>query len=226
MESSGLREGREYELQKRLNGSDKKVYIPDAVVHLPQHRDVIIDSKVSLKSYEAYYNGYSEVGAYFSSVKRHIEALSKKRYHELEGINSLDFVVMFIPIEGAFSLLWESEFDIFEYAYKRDIIIVSPTTLLTVLRVIDNGWRITNQNQNAKIITQKAGELYQKFSAFIQDMQSIETSLHKAVDSYESAFKKLSTGRGNMIKRASELSELSGIKEDSKLKELSQSSIT
>ncbi len=224
LESSGLKEGREYEVQKRFYDSNKRVFIPDVIVHLPQNRNIIIDSKVSLKSYEAYYNGNSEIGGYFSSIKRHIENLSKKSYHRLEGVNSLDFVLMFIPIEGAFSLLWESKIDIFEYAYKRDIIIVSPTTLMTVLRVIDNGWRFTNQNQNAKIITQKAGELYIKFSSFIQDMQSIETSLHKAVDNYESAFKKLSTGRGNMIKRASELSKLGGIKEDSKLKELSQNS--
>jgi DNA recombination protein RmuC len=209
LESSGLREGVEYISQKSFSSSDaKKRYIPDIIIKLPKNRDVIIDSKVSLKSYEAFVNAKGDIEEFFDSISRHIDSLSKKEYQAISALNSLDFVLMFIPIEGAFSLLHTKGEKLIEDAYKKGVVIVSPTTLLSVLKVIENGWRFEYQNQNALIIAKRAKELYEKFVLFVEEMQKIDLSLTKAKNSYDEAFKKLSSGRGNLINRSKELKEL------------------
>jgi DNA recombination protein RmuC len=212
LESSGLVKNREYSMQKEYKDENLRRVRPDVIVHLPEDREVIIDSKVSLKSYELYFNDELNKKAHLSdfmrSIKTHISDLSKKEYQKIEGIKSMDFVLMFIPIEGAFATALSSEERVYEYAYKNNIILVSPTTLITVLRVIENSWRVTYQNQNAKIIAKKAGELSDKFRLFIDEMKKIDHSLVKAKDSYDEAFKRLSTGRGNLVQRSDELKAL------------------
>ncbi len=212
LENSGLVSGREYQTQLQLKGDDGRYYRPDAVIHLPQKRDVIIDSKVSLKSYELYYNDEQDrelhLKDFIRSIKTHISDLSRKSYQNLEGIESLDFVLMFIPIEGAFMTIIKVDREIFEYAYSKNIIVVSPSTLLSVLRVIENGWRFDYQNKNAKLIAKKAQMLYEKFELFVDEMKKIDASLTKARDSYDEAFKKLSTGRGNLLQQSRELKAL------------------
>ena len=215
LESSGLKKGREYSTQKAYGNEKGEHLRPDVIVNLPDKKQVIIDSKVSLKSYENYYtdnqNSDKHLKAFSDSLNTHIKLLSDKSYQDLEGVNSLDFVLLFIPIEGAFMLASEHEKELFSRAYQKNIIIVSPSTLLAVLRVIENSWRFEYQNKNAKIIAKKAGDLYDKFYGFVQEMQKIDSSLQKAKDSYDDAFKKLSTGKGNLMNRANELKALEGV---------------
>jgi len=212
LESSGLLRDREYKREVELKSGDGSRYRLDVLIHLPTKKDVIIDSKLSLISYERYFNDENNKEKHFNdfidSVKRHINDLSKKSYYELEGINSLDFVLMFIPIEGAYMSLIQSHHEIFEYANSKNIIIVSPLTLMSVLRVINNGWRVDYQNKNAKLIAKKAQILNDKFRLFVDEMRKIELSLKKAQSSYDEAFKRLSTGRGNLIQQSKELSSL------------------
>ncbi len=215
LESSGLKKGREYSTQKSYENDKGERLRPDVIINLPEKKQVIIDSKVSLKSYENYYtdseNSEKHLSLFLDSLNSHIKSLSAKSYQNLEGVNSLDFVLLFIPIEGAFNLAGEKDRDLFARAYQKSIIVVSPSTLLAVLRVIENSWRFEYQNKNAKVIAKKAGDLYDKFSGFITEMQKIEHSLQKAKDSYDDAFKKLSTGKGNLMNRANELKALEGV---------------
>ena len=224
LESSGLVKDREYTIQKSFKDESNQLFRPDVIVNLPQNRQVIIDSKVSLKSYELYFNDELErknhLVDFIRSIKSHIDSLGKKSYQNLEGIESLDFVLMFIPIEGAFSTALSADNSLYEYAYKKNVILVSPTTLIAVLRVVENSWRVTYQNKNAKIIAKKAGELNEKFRLFVDEMKKVDLSLTKAKDSYDEAFKRLSTGRGNLIARSDELRSLQKsdqTKEDSSL---------
>jgi DNA recombination protein RmuC len=212
LDSSGLVKGREYSIQKEYKTEDSKRYRPDVIIHLPESREVIIDSKVSLKSYELYFNDElnkkQHLSDFIRSIKTHISELSKKEYQNIDGIKSLDFVLMFIPIEGAFATALGTEESLYEYAYSKNVILTSPTTLISVLRVIENSWRVTYQNKNAKIIAKKAGELSGKFKLFIDEMKKIDSSLVKAKDAYEEAFKRLSSGKGNLIARSDELNSL------------------
>ena len=215
LENSGLKKGREYTTQKAYGNDKGERLRPDVIVNLPDKKQVIVDSKVSLKSYDNYYkdseNADKHLKAFIQSLNAHIKQLSDKSYHKLEGVNSLDFVLLFIPIEGAFLLAGEEDRELFNRAYQKNIILVSPSTLLAVLRVIENSWRFEYQNKNAKIIAKKAGDLYDKFSGFINEMQKIDHSLQKAKDSYDDAFKKLSSGKGNLMNRAKELKALEGV---------------
>jgi DNA recombination protein RmuC len=213
LESSGLREGDEYHIQNSYQNEKKERLRPDVIINLPKKRQVIIDAKVSLVSYERYYHdrdNSQHLKAFLDSLKSHIKGLSEKSYERIEGINSLDFVLLFIPIEGAFSILSQSERSLFEFAYQKNIILVSPSTLLAVLRVIENAWRFEYQNKNAKIIAKKAGALHDKFFGFIDEMYKVEQALLKANGAYTDAFKKLSTGKGNLIDRTKELKTLEG----------------
>ena len=215
LESSGLVKGREYLLQPSYEGKNDAHFRPDVVITLPQKKHIVIDAKVSLTSYERYYHDTSNKKAHLKdflhSLHTHIKQLSDKSYQELEGLRSLDFVLLFIPIEGAFALAQEADRELFTKAYQKNIILVSPTTLLAVLRVIENSWRFEYQNKNAQVIARKAGDLYDKFANFVLDMQKIEHSLGKAQESYSDAFKKLSTGKGNLMNRANELKSLEGV---------------
>jgi DNA recombination protein RmuC len=215
LENSGLKKEREYYVQASHHDKEGRLFRPDVIVQLPDNKHIIIDSKVSLKSYEQYHHDKSNQTqhkkAFIHSVKSHIKELSHKSYQTLEGVNSLDFVLLFVPIEGAFSLLQEAEVGLYEDAYQKNIILVSPSTLLAVLRVIENSWRIEYQNKNAKIIAKKAGDLYSKFESFVAEMRKIDSSLKKAQSAYDDAFKRLSTGRGNLIDKTNELKELEGV---------------
>jgi DNA recombination protein RmuC len=218
LENSGLKEGREYEIQKEYRDKNDDKYRPDVIVHLPDTKHIIIDSKVSLIAYEKYFNENSSIEdknnylkEFLNSINLHIRSLSSKSYQELKTINSLDYVLMFIPIEGAFMLALDKDRDLYNRAYQYNIILVSPSTLLAVLRTIENSWRFEYQNKNAQIIAKKAGDLYDKFAGFLEEMQKIDNSLHKAQQSYNDAFKKLSSGKGNLMNRANELKELEGV---------------
>ena len=216
LENSGLTKGREYEIQKAYKDEKGKVLKPDVIVHLPDKKDVIIDSKVSLKAYEQYHSaeqGNKEpfLKAHLDSVYMHIKLLSQKRYETLPGIKSLDFVLMFIPVEAAFMSAVEGDPHLYEKAYQKNIILVSPSTLLAVLRTIEHSWRYEYQNKNAREIAKKAGDLYDKFKGFLNSMQSIEQSLIKAQSAYNDAYKKLSSGKGNLLTRARELQEMKGV---------------
>ncbi len=215
LEASGLREGMEYEKQVSVNKNNKR-FRPDIIVKLPKNRIVIIDSKVSLKAYEIYFNAQDEkekqkaLKEHMSSIYFHLKELSQKRYETLFE-NTLDFVLMFIPIEGAFlTAVWEDK-ELLTRAQKENIIIVSPSTLLATLKTIENLWRMEYRNQNAKEIAQKAGDLYDKFVNFLQSLQNIGNSLKKANLSYEEALKRLSEGKGSLLKRAIELKNMPGV---------------
>ena len=217
LESSGLTKGREYEVQKVCSDEAGRRYRPDVIVHLPDKKDVVIDAKVSLKAYEAYSSADDEemrrkhLKAHLDSIYLHIKTLSEKRYETLEGIRTLDFVLLFIPVEAAFMKAVEADSDLYEKAYRKNIIIVSPSTLLAVLRTIEHAWRYEYQNKNAREIAKKAGDLYEKFRGFLESMQTIEKSLHKAQEAYEEAYRRLSSGKGNLISRAEALRKMDGI---------------
>ncbi len=214
LEESGLVKGREYDAQVNLKDADGRRYQPDIVVHLPDKKDVIIDAKVSLKAWEQYCSAETEQDrekafrAHLDSIRLHIKGLSAKQYEELEAVRSLDFILMFIPIEPAFTAALESDRGLFAEAFGKNIMVVSPTTLLITLRTIQNIWRYEYQNQNAEEIAKRAGELYDKFVGFVDALTDVGKQLEKAGDAYETAVGRLSTGKGNLIRRAEALKEL------------------
>ena len=213
LESSGLQKGREYEIQQEYKDTLGNRMRPDVIVHLPDQKDVIVDSKLSLTAYEKYHTSEEDekedyLKKHLDSIYTHIRQLSSKNYHKLNGIKTLDFVLMFIPIEAAFLLALEKDKTLYEKAYNQNIILVSPSTLLAVLRTIQNSWRYEYQNKNAHLIAKKAGDMHDKFIGFVEEMQTIEKSLQKAQLSYTNAFKKLSSGKGNLVTRAKQLKAL------------------
>ncbi len=227
LEASGLREGIEYETQVSVKNEQNKRFRPDVVVKLPKNRFVIIDSKVSLKAYEIYFNSQDEnqrrkaLKEHMSSIYFHLRELSQKRYENLFP-NTLDFILMFIPIEGAFITAISEDRELLTKALKENIVIVSPSTLLSTLKTIENIWRYEYQNKNAKEIAQKAGDLYDKFVNFVQSLQNIGSSLQKATLSYEEALKRLYEGRGSLVKKAIELKNMPGVSSKKELpKEIS-----
>lgn len=225
LENSGLKKGREYEIQKEFKDEEGVRLRPDVIIHLPDKKDIIIDSKLSLTAYEMYHSSDENekdfhLQKHLSSIHTHIKLLSQKEYEKKIDINSLDFVLMFIPIEAAFLLAVEMDRGLYERAYSQNIILVSPSTLLAVLRTIQNSWRYEYQNKNAHLIAKKAGDMHDKFVGFINEMQNVESSLLKAQNSYNDAFKKLSSGKGNLINRAKELKELDGVYHKKETKEV------
>ena len=214
LEDSGLSEGREYELQVHLKSDEGKRYLPDVVVHLPEGRDIIIDSKVSLSAYEKFVNEEDpfakEVALkeHLLSIKNHIKELSLKQYERLEGVNTLDFVLLFMPIEGAFLLALEQDGEFFKRAYESNILVVSPSTLLVTLRTIEHIWRTQHQQDNAQKIADEAEAMYEKLVGFVEEMEKIGTLMEKTKDSYDTAMNRLKTGRGNVIKRAQNMKAL------------------
>lgn len=214
LEKSGLVKGREFEIQESLKNAEGKRYQPDVVVHLPNKRDIIIDSKVSLLSYDRLAAAETKeerikfCNELTSSVKSHIKSLSEKDYQKLLGINSLDFILMFIPLEGAFSATAQHDSSIFSYALERNIFIVSPSTLFASLRTIENIWKYEHQNKNAQEIAKRAGMLYDKFVGFVSDLEIVGKGLDSAKKSYDTACSKLSTGRGNLVNMSENLRKL------------------
>ncbi len=214
LEQSGLREGVEYELQATLKSDEGKTYRPDVVIHMPQNRDIIVDSKVSLTAYERFVNEEDPqekakaLKEHIASISTHIKELSSKRYEKLEGVNTLDFVLLFMPIEGAFLLALEQDGEFFKRAYESNILVVSPSTLLVTLRTIEHIWRTQRQEEHAKKIAQEAEAMYDKLVGFVEEMKNIGAHIQKTQDSYDKAMNRLSTGRGNVIKRAQNMKAL------------------
>ncbi|MBN4076003.1 DNA recombination protein RmuC, partial [Gammaproteobacteria bacterium AH-315-E17] len=214
LEQSGLSKGREYEVQPSYStdGGEKKQ--PDVVVHLPGNKDVIIDSKVSLTAYEKYSNADNEderstfIKQHVQSLKGHIKNLSSKSYEDISAVKSLDYVLLFLPIEGAFALAIQQDNDLFTEALNKNIILVGPSTLLAILRTIQNIWRFEHQNKNAIEIATSAGRLYDKFVNFVENLEEIGKHIQRSQDSYEAALNKLNTGRGNLISRVENLKAL------------------
>lgn len=214
LEKSGLVKGREYEVQVSLRTDDGSKSQPDVVVHLPESKDIIIDSKVSLKAWDAFTSAATaeaqaeQLKAHLQSIRQHIKGLSAKDYQNLTGVNSLDYVLLFLPIEAAFSMALQHDPELFQFAFERNIIFVGPTTLLTTLKTVHNLWRLAQQSQNAVEIAEQAGRLYDKFVAFVVDLDEVGAKIDASRKSFEKAHNKLQSGRGNLIRRAESLRQL------------------
>ena len=214
LDNSGLRLGYEYDTQVNLTNENNQRLQPDVIVHLPQGGDVVIDSKVTLVAYERYFNNDEEIvktkalSDHLTAVRNHLKQLSQKDYHKLIGINSLDYILMFIPVEPAFLCAIDSDPSLINDALKNNIMIVSPTTLLVALRTIHNLWRYEHQNRNAELIADKASKLYDKVRGFVEDMENLGSTLDKAQQTYQNSLNKLSKGRGNIIGQIERFREL------------------
>ena len=214
LEDAGLTKGREYEAQVALKDEQGQRRNPDIIVHLPEGRDIIIDAKVSLNDYERYFHAEDEetrqhcLSQHLASLRAHIKGLSVKDYEKLEGVNSLDFVLIFVPVESAFMLALDSDPDMMKEAYDRGIILVSPSTLMATLRTIKNLWRYADQNRNAQLIADKAGALYDQFALHVEALEDIGKHLDRSKDAWDTAHKRLSSGRGNLVRRTEELKQL------------------
>jgi DNA recombination protein RmuC len=214
LEESGLRRGHEYETQFSSVNEDGQRLIPDVIVRLPEGRDIIIDSKVSLLAYERYCSSEdalereAALKAHVLSLRTHMRGLSAKAYEHIKEIRTLDFVFIFMPIEAAFMLAVEHDASLFSEAFAHKIIIVSPTTLLATLRTVESIWRYERQSKNAEEIARQAGQLHDKFVGFIDNMKRIGNSLNQSQIAYEDALKQLSEGRGNLVNGALKLQKL------------------
>ncbi len=211
LEHAGLEKGREYQTQVSLKGPDGERFQPDVLIMLPGDKQVVVDAKVSLTAYQQYTSADDDVIAQLAlkqhvlSLRNHVKGLSGKDYKRLEGLHSLDFVLLFVPIEAAFSAALQAEPNMFQEAFDRNIVIVSPTTLLATLRVIDSLWKQERQSQNAREIAERAGWLYDKFVLFIQDLDEVGNRLQQLDKAYGAARNKLTEGRGNLISRSEQL---------------------
>ncbi len=214
LEMCGLREPEEYETQTSYKADDNSRQIPDVVVHLPGGKDIIIDSKVSLVAYARYFEVESEeeksqaISQHLQSVRQHIKQLSDKSYQHLPGISTLDYVMLYIPIEGASAMALQGHRGLWEEAYSKNIVLVSPTNLLAILRSVETIWRHEKQNKNAEEIARQAGNLHDKFVGLIGSMESVGRNLDAANVAYEKAYSQLSTGKGNLVSRVHNLEKL------------------
>lgn len=214
LERSGLEKGREYELQYSTTDTEGNRQQPDVVVFLPGEKHIIIDSKVSLIAYEAVVNAETEeerqiqLARHIASVKKHIEDLGKKNYQSLGEFNSPDFVLLFMPIESSFSLAVQADNELFNYAWDRKIVIVSPSTLLATLHTVASMWTQEKQARNVFEIAEESGKLYDKFCGLIEDLIMVGSRMDSAKKSYEDAMKKVSTGPGNIVKRIENIRKL------------------
>ncbi|MDT8702851.1 DNA recombination protein RmuC [Kluyvera ascorbata] len=208
LEASGLREGHEYETQVSINTDVNSRMQPDVIVRLPHRKDVVVDAKMTLVAYERYFNAeddYTREAAlqeHIAAVRNHIRMLGRKDYQQLPGLRSLDYVLMFIPVEPAFLLALDRQPELISEALKNNIMLVSPTTLLVALRTIANLWRYEHQSRNAQHIAERASRLYDKMRLFVDDMSAIGQSIDKAQENYRQAMKKLTSGRGNLLTQA------------------------
>jgi len=217
LEQSGLRKGIEYETQGAFRDGENNLFKPDVIIRLPEDKDVIVDSKVSLVAYEQYcalendQEAAIALKAHIKSVREHIKGLSDKDYSGLKGLRSLDFVLLFMPIESAFIAAFQADEKLFTDAFEHKIIVVTPTTLLATLKTIENIWRYERQNENARIIAEKAGTLYDKIRGFVEDLEKLGNQLSTANKTYDGVMNKLTTGHGNLVRQASSFVEL-GVK--------------
>ncbi len=214
LEKSGLRLGQEYHTQGGFRDDGNRLLKPDVIIHLPEGRDIIVDSKVSLLSWERYVTCDDEgeraghLTQHVRAVRDHVASLGGKNYPGLAGIHSLDFVLMFMPIESAFSAIFQQDDNIFTEALAGNVVIVTPTTLLATLRTIENIWKYEQQSKNSQEIARRAGIMYDKFRSFAEEMEKIGKQLATCHATYDTAFLKLTRGRGNLIAHAEQLREL------------------
>ena len=219
LELSGLEKGREYEREVVLSDGEN-TYRPDVVVHLPDNRDIIIDSKVSLNAYANYIESEKEefLKEHVKNLRKHIDSLASKNYEYLEGVRSLDFIFMFVPLENALSDALNYDKELYEYAFKKRVVLVSPSTLLVSLRVVEAIWRYERQSKNIQEVVKIAESLYDKVRGFLEDFEKIEKNINALSDTYKKAKNKLTDGRGNVISQINKLKEKSGIKPKKEIK--------
>jgi len=217
LEQSGLRKGHEYETQGGFRDQENQLLKPDVIIHLPDGKDIIVDSKVSLSAWEKYVNCDENdhrqkfLNRHVQAIREHIIDLSRKDYSGLKGVRSLDFVLMFMPIEAAFMAAFQHDERLFSDAFTHKIIVVTPTTLLATLRTIENIWRFEHQTRNSQEIADQAAALYNKLCSFVEDMERIGKQLATCTTTFDAAMNKLTHGRGNIIALAHGLPEL-GVK--------------
>ena len=217
LESSGLRKGEEYLVQDSHTQSDGSRLQPDVIIKLPEGRHLIIDSKVSISAYTRHTEAPSsdqaekELAAHVQSIRQHIQGLSGKNYSGIADITSVDFVLMFIPVEPAFLSALKTEPNLYQEALSKNIVLVCPSTLMATLRTVAHLWRQDQQNKNAMEIARQCANLYDKFVGFVEDLESVGKRLDQAQSSYHDAYNKLKSGKGNLIKAAERVKEL-GVK--------------
>ena len=213
LEKSGLEKDREYFVQQSFVNDKGKRILPDVVIHLPDNKKMVIDSKVALTAYEQYVNAEEDIDKekyikeHVNSLKRHIEQLSEKKYEDIYKIESPDFVLLFIPIEPAFAVALNADNQLYNKAFEKNIVIVTPTTLLATLRTIDSMWNNEKQQKNAIEIAVQAGRLYDQFINLTDDLIKVGNQLKTVQGSYDSSMKKL-TGTGNLIKKVENIKKL------------------
>ncbi len=214
LEKSGLVKDREYSIQQSFTTEEGKRYQPDVIINLPEGKTLIVDSKVSLVAYEKFWSSEDDtektqaLKEHLQSLRNHIKGLSDKNYQNLYEVKSLDFVILFVPIEPAFALAMQADPALFNEAFDKNIVIVSPSTLLVTLKTVASIWRFEYQNRNAIDIAKKAGDLHDKFVGFVDDLIGLGNKMRDSQKAYEGAMNKLSTGAGNIVKRTDELRKL------------------
>jgi DNA recombination protein RmuC len=214
LEESGLRKGHEYETQLAMRDYSGRRRYPDVVVRLPDDKDIVIDAKVSLVHYERYCNAVDDgerqqaLRDHIASVRAHIDGLSIRDYDNLDGVRSLDFVLIFVPIEAAFLTAFDADPALFREAYDKNIIVVSPTTLLATLRTVQTIWRYERQNMNAERIAKEAGRLHDQFALVLDALDDVGRHLDKSREAYDRTLERFSRGRGNLVKRVHDLARL------------------
>jgi DNA recombination protein RmuC len=214
LEKSGLVKGREYVVQESITSESGRRFQPDVIIKLPENKSIVIDSKVSLVAYEKFVSSDDEhqkqlaLREHINSIRSHTKNLSSKNYQNLYRLESLDFVLMFMPIEPAFALAVQNDPSIFNDAFEQNIVIVSPSTLLATLRTISSIWRQEKQNRNALEIAKQSGDMLDKFTSFVEDLISVGKSLVSTKDNYDKAMNKLTEGRGNLISRSEKIKQL------------------
>lgn len=214
LEKSGLDKGREYEVQQSFTNETGSRIQPDVIINLPDGKKMVVDSKVSLTHYERFVNEEDDVlkenylKEHVNSIKRHVEQLSDKNYQDIYKMESPDFVLLFIPIESAFALALNEDISLYNKAFEKNIVIVTPTTLLATLRTIDSMWTNQKQQENALEIARQAGALYDKFEGFIGDLLRIGKKMDEAKDEYKGAMSKLTDGNGNLVRSVEKLKKM------------------
>ncbi|MBU6200322.1 MAG: DNA recombination protein RmuC, partial [Xanthomonadaceae bacterium] len=214
LEASGLQKGRQYDTQVVLTNDSGERPRPDAIVHLPEGRDIIVDAKVSLTAYERYCSAVdvderaAQLAAHLKSLREQVRNLAGKRYADLPGVNSLEFVLMFVPVEAAYIEAARHDDTLQAFALEKNVVIVTASTLLATLRTVSSLWRFDDRNRNALEIADRAGKLYDKFAGFVDDLDEARTRVGAAAKALDAAGSKLSSGSGNLLRQVEMLREL------------------
>jgi DNA recombination protein RmuC len=209
-----LRRGHEYEVQSGYRDQDQRLFKPDLVLHIPGGKALVVDSKMTLTAWQKVVNSDSDqkreehLRNHCRAIDEHLKDLSGKNYQDLVGLNSLDFVLMFIPVEAAFAAAVEHDPALFKRALDKNISIVTPTTLLATLRTVENVWKYERQNKNAAEIARRAGSLYDKFRGFVEELEKIGKQLALLNNAYEASLTRLCRGKGNLVSQAEQLKDL------------------